>query len=64
MTVPEVRALLRHLLKVRRWDEDEILWWSQWRQTRNQRAADSHRKRRMAKPEIVSKIARNADQTK
>ena len=31
MTVPEVRALLVHLLDVREWDVDEILWWSQWR---------------------------------
>ena len=46
MTVPEVRALLRHLLDVRRWDEEEILAWSAWRQERNRVAAECHAKRR------------------
>ena len=27
MTVPQVRALLVHLLEVRVWDAAEILWW-------------------------------------
>ena len=31
MTVPEVRALLIHLLDVRAWDVEEILLWSHWR---------------------------------
>ena len=35
MTVPDVRALLVHLLEVREWDVDEILWWSHWRRERN-----------------------------
>ena len=48
MTVPEVRALLVHLLEVRAWDVAEILTWSAWRQERNRRAAASHRKRRLA----------------
>ena len=48
MTVPEVRALLVHLLDVRVWDLDEILWWSQWRMERNRKAAASHRERRAA----------------
>jgi SRSO17 transposase len=48
MTVPEVRALLVHLLEARVWDADEILAWSQWRRERNRRAAASHRKRRLA----------------
>ena len=48
MTVPEVRALLHHLLEVRVWDTTEILTWSQWRRERNRRAAASHRKRRAA----------------
>ena len=48
MTVPEVRALLVHLLEVRVWDVAEILRWSAWRQERNRRAAVSHRKRRLA----------------
>ena len=48
MTVPEVRALLAHLLDVRAWDLDEILSWSDWRRARNRRAAASHRKRRLA----------------
>jgi len=39
MTVPEVRALLTHLLEVRVWDDDEILEWSEWRRERNRRAA-------------------------
>ena len=44
MSVPEVRALLHHLLEVRAWDTAEILKWSAWRQERNRRAAASHRK--------------------
>ena len=48
MTVPEVRALLHHLLEVRVWDTTEILRWSRWRQQRNRRATASHRKRRAA----------------
>ena len=48
MTVPEVRALLVHLLEVRVWDVAEILEWSAWRRERNRRAAASHRKRRLA----------------
>ena len=48
MTVPEVRALLIHLLEVRAWDVAEVLKWSAWRQERNRRAAASHRKRRLA----------------
>ena len=46
MTVPEVRAVLKHLLDLRRWDEEEILAWSQWRQERNRRAKLSHGRRR------------------
>ena len=48
MSVPEVRALLVHLLDTRRWDEDEIVAWSQWRQERNRIAKECHRKRRHA----------------
>ena len=48
MSVPEVRALLVHLLDTRRWDENEILEWSQWRQERNRIAKACHRKRRQA----------------
>jgi hypothetical protein len=46
MTVPEVRALLQHLLETRVWDETEILAWSAWRQERNRIAKESHRQRR------------------
>jgi hypothetical protein len=48
MSVPEVRALLHHLVEVRAWDSAEILKWSRWRRERNRRAAASHRKRRAA----------------
>ena len=48
MTVPEVRALLVHLLDKRQWDEDEILHWSAWRQERNRIAKECHWKRRQA----------------
>src|SRR5262245_9519851 len=48
LTVPEVRALLRHLLDKRRWDATEILRWSAWRQERNRIAKQCHRKRRLA----------------
>ena len=48
MSVPEVRALLYHLLEAREWDVAEILRWSEWRRERNRRAAVSHRKRRLA----------------
>ena len=46
--MPEVRALLVHLLETRTWDVAEILRWSDWRRERNRRAAESHRKRRRA----------------
>jgi hypothetical protein len=48
MTVPEVRALLVHLLDARRWDEAEILHWSAWRQERNRIAKEGHSRRRRA----------------
>jgi hypothetical protein len=48
MTVPEVRAVLVHLLEMRHWDEPEILRWSEWRQARNRIAKECHRKRRQA----------------
>jgi hypothetical protein len=48
VTVPEVRALLVHLLDTRHWDEDQILEWSRWRQERNRIAKEGHRKRRQA----------------
>ena len=48
MTVPEVRALLVHLLAVRQWDEAEILHWSAWRQERNRIAKECHSRRRRA----------------
>jgi hypothetical protein len=48
MTVPEVRALLVHLLDKWRWDEAEILHWSAWRQERNRIAKECHRLRRQA----------------
>ena len=42
--MPEVRAVLLHLLDGREWDEAEILRWSDWRRDRNRRAAESHKK--------------------
>ena len=48
MTVHEVRALLRHLLELRCWDEDEIIRWSNWRQQRNEEAKRCHENRRRA----------------
>ena len=48
MSVPEVRALLVHLLDTRRWDEDAIVEWSRWRQDRNRIAKACHCKRRQA----------------
>ncbi len=46
MTVPEVRAVLRHLLDLRQWDEDEIVKWSNWRMDRNRVAKECHQARR------------------
>ena len=46
MTVPEVRAILRYLLDLRRWDEDEIIAWSNWRMERNRVAKECHEARR------------------
>jgi len=46
MTVPEVRAVLRHLLDLRRWDEDEIVAWCNWRMERNRVAKQCHEARR------------------
>jgi hypothetical protein len=54
MTVPELRALLAHLLDVRVWDVAEILRWSKWRQERNRRAEVSHKKRRLAELQQTS----------
>ena len=48
LTVPEVRAVLQKLLDLRKWDDDAILEWSNWRQERNRIAAASHRRRRAA----------------
>jgi hypothetical protein len=31
LNVPELRALLHHLLEVRVWDTAEILQWFRWR---------------------------------
>lgn len=46
MTVPEVRAILRHLLDLRQWDVDEIVAWSNWRMERNRVAQECHAARR------------------
>jgi len=46
ITVPEIRAMRRHLLVLRTWNEDEILKWSVWRQERNRIAQECHAKRR------------------
>jgi len=48
MSVPEVRAVLVHLLERRKWDIAEILRWSAWRQERNRKAKECHWKRRRA----------------
>ena len=48
ISVPEVRAVLVHLLDTRGWDETEIMHWSEWRQKRNRIAKECHRKRRQA----------------
>jgi hypothetical protein len=56
MTVPEVRALLQHLLEQRVWDEPEILTWSAWRQERNRIAKESHRKRRRLELAKLSRL--------
>jgi hypothetical protein len=59
MTVPEVRALLQHLLETRVWDEREILTWSTWRQERNRVAKESHRKRRRRE---LARLSRKRDE--
>jgi hypothetical protein len=46
MTVPEVRAVLRHLLDLRQWDENEIVDWCNWRMQRNHVAKLCHEQRR------------------
>ncbi len=46
LSVPEVRAVLVHLLDRRAWDEREILHWSRWRQERNRIARACHERRR------------------
>ena len=48
LSVYELRALLRHLLDLRQWDEDEILAWSDRRQERNRVAKACHERRRRA----------------
>jgi hypothetical protein len=59
MSVPEVRALLVHLLDTRRWDEDEIIAWSLWRQERNRIAKECHRKRRQTALTIADSARRS-----
>jgi hypothetical protein len=59
MTIPEVRALLVHLLDVRVWDLEEILRWSHWRMARNRQAAASHRRRRAAERRRMRSRARD-----
>lgn len=56
MTVPEVRALLQHLLEKRVWDEAAILEWSTWRQERNRIAKEGHRKRRRLELAELSRV--------
>jgi hypothetical protein len=60
MTVPEVRALLQHLLEKRVWDEPEILAWSTWRQERNRIAKESHRHRRRLELAKLSRLRKEA----
>jgi hypothetical protein len=60
MTVPEVRALLQHLLEKRVWDEPEILAWSTWRQERNRIAKESHRRRRRLELAKLSRLRKEA----
>lgn len=60
MTVPEVRALLQHLLEKRVWDEPEILTWSTWRQERNRIAKESHRQRRRLELAKISRLRKEA----
>lgn len=60
MTVPEVRALLQHLLEKRVWDEQEILNWSAWRQERNRIAKESHHKRRRLELAKLSRLRKEA----
>jgi hypothetical protein len=60
MTVPEVRALLQHLLEKRAWDEEEILAWSAWRQERNRIAKECHRRRRRRELAKLSRLRAEA----
>jgi hypothetical protein len=60
MTVPEVRALLVHLLDVRQWDEAEILEWSAWRRERNRIAKECHSRRRRAEMARRRRLSREA----
>jgi hypothetical protein len=46
LTVPEVRRLLWHLVWVRPPDRDAARTWSHWRRQHQQRARQSHWKRR------------------
>jgi hypothetical protein len=46
MSVREVRTILRHLLDMREWDEDEIVAWCNWRMKRNRIAKACHMARR------------------
>jgi hypothetical protein len=58
--VPEVRAVLRHLLDLRIWNEAEILSWSQWRQERNRIAKHCHDRRRRIEHRKRSKKKKQA----
>jgi hypothetical protein len=60
MTVPEVRALMQHLLEKRVWDEEAILAWSAWRQERNRIAKECHRQRRRRELVKLSRLRAEA----
>jgi hypothetical protein len=60
MTVPEVRAVLRHLLHLRRWDEEQILAWSNGHMERNRTTKLCHERRRRAELRRRSKKPKQA----
>jgi hypothetical protein len=60
MTVPQVRAVLRHLLDLRQWDESEIINWCNWRMERNRIAKACHEARRARELQARSRQRQNA----
>jgi hypothetical protein len=60
MTVRQMRSIIRHLIDLRRWDEDEIVTWCNWRMERNRVAKACDEQRRRAERVVRSRKRKKA----